>query len=76
MNHTFYKYVLTFRGGPHSDKKAQFAEAMFYDLTFPKQSSDFHEISRYIEELAHQDMSATVFDDLWTLFELNGKYTT
>ncbi len=71
MNHTFYKYVLTFRGGPISDPKSQFAEAMFYDLIFPKQSSDFHEISRYIEELAHQDMSATVFDELWTLYERN-----
>lgn len=72
MYHTFYKYVLTFRGGPKTDLKSQFAEAMYYDLSFPKQSSDFHELSRYIEELAHQDMSALLFDDLWTLYETNG----
>jgi uncharacterized protein YozE (UPF0346 family) len=71
MNHTFYKYALTFRGGPKSDLKSQFAEAMFSDLTFPKQSSDFQELSRYIEELAHEDMSATIFDDLWSLYETN-----
>ena len=71
MNHTFYNYVLTFRGGPKSDMKSQFAEAMFLDLTFPKQSYDFHELSSYIEELAHRDMSATIFDDLWSLFETN-----
>lgn len=72
MYHTFYKYVLTFRGGPKTDLRSQFAEAMYYDLSFPKQSSDFHELSRYIEELAHQDMSALLFDDLWTLYEMNG----
>ena len=71
MYHTFYKYVLTFRGGPKTDLRSQFAEAMYYDLSFPKQSSDFHELSRYIEELAHQDMSALLFDDLWTLYETN-----
>ena len=71
MNHSFYTYALTFRGGPVSDKLAMFAEAMFYDLSFPKQSTDFEEISRYIEELAHSDMSATIFDELWLLFETN-----
>lgn len=71
MEQSFYKYVLTFRGGPRSDVKANFAEAMFYDLNFPKHTTDFEEISRYIEELAHPDMSATVFDELWLLFETN-----
>ncbi|MDX1807354.1 MAG: YozE family protein [Paenisporosarcina sp.] len=71
MNHSFYTYALTFRGGPVSDKLAMFAEAMFYDLSFPKQSNDFEDISRYIEELAHSDMSASIFDELWLLFETN-----
>ena len=71
MNHSFYKYALTFRGGPVSDKMAMFAEAMFYDLSFPKQSNDFEEISSYIEELAHSDMSATIFDEMRLLFETN-----
>ena len=71
MTHTFYKYVLTFRGGPQSDLKAMFAEAMFYDLSFPQHSDEFEEISRYIEELAHVDMSATIFDELWSLYETN-----
>lgn len=71
MNQTFYKYALTFRGGPMSDGKAVFAEAMFYDLSFPKQSNDFEKISRYIEELAHSDMTATIFDEMWLLYETN-----
>ena len=71
MNHPFYKYVLTFRGGPQSDLKALFAEGMYNDLTFPKYSTDFDEVSSYIEELAHQDMTATIFDELWLLYETN-----
>ena len=71
MNHTFYKYVLTFRGGPKSDKKASFAEEMFYDHTFPKHTNDFEELSRYIEELANPNMPAVVFDELWSLYETN-----
>lgn len=71
MNQSFYKYALTFRGGKKSDGKAVFAEAMFYDLTFPKQSNDFEEISRYIEELAHLDISAIIFDEMWLLYETN-----
>jgi len=71
MNQSFYKYVLTYRGGPISDLKAIFAEEMFYDLNFPKHSSDFEIISRYIEEMAHPDMSATIFDELWLLYETN-----
>lgn len=71
MNQTFYQYVLTFRGGPKTDLKAMFAEAMFHDLAFPKHTTDFEKISRYIEELAHQDMSAIIFDELWSLYETN-----
>jgi len=69
MYHSFYQYVLTFRGGPKSDLKAMFAEGMFNDLIFPKYSTDFDEISSYIEELAHEDMTATIFDELWSLYE-------
>jgi len=71
MNQSFYKYALTFRGGKNSDSKSLFAEAMFYDFTFPKQSKDFQEVSRYIEELAHPDISAIIFDEMWLLYETN-----
>jgi len=74
MYHTFYQYVLTFRGGPKSDLKAMFAEAMFYDSAFPKHSTDFEKISRYIEELSHHDMTAIIFDELWSLYETNVRF--
>ncbi|MGE7623822.1 YozE family protein [Viridibacillus sp. NPDC096237] len=70
MNHSFYSYVQTFRGGEKHDEKATFAEAAFQDHGFPKQSTDFHMLSKYIEEKADDEMSARVFDELWYLYEL------
>lgn len=67
MRHSFYQFALTYRGGKN-DVFARFAEAMFLDHTFPKQSEDFDELSRYIEEAADSDMTAITFDDFWVLY--------
>lgn len=69
MRHSFYQFALTYRGGGKNDVFARFAEAMFLDHTFPKQSEDFDELSRYIEEAADADMTAITFDDFWVLYE-------
>ncbi|MGF9979394.1 YozE family protein [Viridibacillus arvi] len=69
MNQSFYSYVQTFRGGGKNDEKSMFAEAAFHDHSFPKQSTDFHILSRYIEEKVDEEMSARVFDELWYLYE-------
>lgn len=68
MRHSFYHFALTYRGGGKDDNYSMFAEAMFLDHTFPKQSEDFDELSRYIEEAADDKMSAVIFDDLWVLY--------
>lgn len=66
MERTFYHFVLTFRGG--ADDKAQFAEAVFHDHSFPKQSTDFDELSEYIELQQQPEMTADVFDAIWALY--------
>lgn len=68
MRHTFYHFALTYRGGKRDDSFSNFAEAMFLDHTFPKQSESFEELSRYIEEAADEDMSAITFDDFWVIY--------
>ncbi|KQL35826.1 YozE family protein [Psychrobacillus sp. FJAT-21963] len=65
MKQSFYLYVLKYRGGGKKDKKSWFAETMFNQHDFPKAETSFDALSKYIEELAHPDMSATVFDELW-----------
>ncbi|TQR20697.1 YozE family protein [Psychrobacillus vulpis] len=65
MNQSFYLFVLKFRGGQKKDMKSLFAESMFNQHDFPKAETSFDTLSKYIEELAHPDMSAVVFDELW-----------
>ena len=69
MNHSFYHFALKFRGGPKSDGKAMFAEAMFEDHAFPKHEETFEPLSRYIEEKSDPVLSAAIFDELWMEYE-------
>lgn len=66
MTKTFYQFVQTFRGG--SDAFAYFAEAAFEDHGFPKQSTDFNELSDYVEMQQDSYMTTAVFDALWALY--------
>lgn len=61
---SFYHFVLTYRGA--NDETGAFAEAVFEDSMFPKNSKSFHELSSYIEMQAHSEMSTTTFDAIWT----------
>lgn len=69
MNKSFYQFVLSFRGGGKNDEKAVFAEAMFHDLSFPKDESAYDRLSRYVEEHADEALRSIVFDDLYALYE-------
>lgn len=69
MNQSFYHFTLKFRGGPKGDSKSVFAEAMFKDHGFPKYEETFEPLSRYIEEKSDVELSAAVFDELWTEYE-------
>ncbi|MFJ6210234.1 YozE family protein [Lysinibacillus sp. NPDC092081] len=68
MKKSFYLYVLTFRGGDWSDSKVRFAEGMFHEHNFPKQSTDFDELSSYVESYATDNLKIEVFDELWALY--------
>jgi uncharacterized protein YozE (UPF0346 family) len=69
MDRSFYRFALSYRGGPKDDLKAVFAEAMFKDSSFPKEEKVFDPLSRYIEEKADAEMPSVIFDDLYLLFE-------
>ncbi|MFF2176337.1 YozE family protein [Lysinibacillus sp. NPDC058147] len=68
MKKSFYLYVLMFRGGDWSDSKVRFAEEMFHEHNFPKQSTDFDELSSYVESYATDNLKIDVFDELWALY--------
>lgn len=69
MKRSFYQFVLSFRGGNVEDPKTRFAEKVFYDHSFPKQSTSFNELSSYVETIADEDLSTYTFDELWQLYE-------
>ncbi|WP_318614470.1 YozE family protein [Sporosarcina sp. YIM B06819] len=69
MDRSFYRFVLSFRGGGKGDLHAMFAEAMFNDLSFPKEERSFDSLSRYIEEKADEQMPSVIFDELYRMYE-------
>ena len=65
MVKSFYQYLLTFRQPKNIDDITKFANDAFLDHTFPKHSSDYHEISAYLEMNGHYLDSMRIFDDVW-----------
>ncbi|MGO3365125.1 MAG: YozE family protein, partial [Leuconostoc falkenbergense] len=47
---SFYNWLMTNRNPIAADDVQQFANNAFLDSTFPKQSTDFDDISKYLEE--------------------------
>ena len=62
---SFYRYLMTQRNPNSADEIEQFANNAFLDSAFPKQSTDFEEISQYLEENADYLPSMTIFDAAW-----------
>lgn len=68
-NRSFYDWLMTNRNPVAADEVQQFANNAFLDHTFPKQSTDFDEISHYLEEDTSYLMSMTTFDEAWQRFQ-------
>jgi uncharacterized protein YozE (UPF0346 family) len=56
---------MTQRNPNGADEVQQFANNAFLDSAFPKQSTDFDELSKYLEENADYLPSMTIFDTAW-----------
>ncbi|HHY74800.1 MAG TPA: YozE family protein [Bacillus bacterium] len=69
MNKTFYQYVLKYRTTKKGDLFGQFAEEIYKDHSFPKYSSDYHEISSYLELSETALNSIIIFDQIWEMYE-------
>lgn len=65
MKESFYRYLMTKRNPDGHDELAGFANAAFFDQAFPKHSTDYHEISHYLELNASYLTSMSIFDDAW-----------
>ncbi|GAB4073623.1 YozE family protein [Barrientosiimonas marina] len=68
---SFYHYALTYRGGKEPNAKSRLAEWLFYDHSFPKQSTDYYEISNYLEFNSPFPDALAAFDQLWEAYKLD-----
>ncbi|MDN2650155.1 YozE family protein [Leuconostoc lactis] len=66
---SFYDWLMTNRNVVAADEIQQFANNAFLDLTFPKQSTDFDDISNYLEENASYLTEMSIFDQAWERYQ-------
>ncbi|MFD3450028.1 YozE family protein [Microbacteriaceae bacterium 4G12] len=64
MNKSFYHYMMKHRDGNLKNIMSQFSHILYEDHSFPKQSSNYDEISSYLE-LSGLLTSMTIFDEAW-----------
>ncbi|MEH7457373.1 hypothetical protein CON65_10045 [Bacillus pseudomycoides] len=67
MKKSFYHYMMKHRASLVKNEISDLAEAMYDDLSFPKQSEDYDEISSYLE-LSGLLGSMSIFDEAWGLY--------
>ncbi|WP_270346467.1 YozE family protein [Enterococcus thailandicus] len=65
MNRSFYHYLMTLRGPNQLDQVTEFANEAGKDIQFPKHSSDYEELSDYLEMNVGYLTSMDVFDAAW-----------
>ena len=65
---SFYHYILVHRGTLKQTAISKLAEDIFDDLQFPKQETDYHVISDYLETNAYYVPNMDVFDELWEMY--------
>ena len=68
VRQSFYRYLMTLRNPNSQDELAQFANNAFYDQAFPKQASDYNEVSQYLELHGSYLPSMTIFDQAWEAY--------
>ena len=62
---SFYTFLMKFRAYKEVDDITKLANLVYEDTTFPKQSSDFDEISTYMEIHANFAFNLSTFDEIW-----------
>ena len=67
----FFTFLMRYRQPKEVDEITKFANHAFLDHSFPKQASDYDEVSRYLEMNVDYLVSMTIFDEAWDLYLQN-----
>ncbi|MFC0233076.1 YozE family protein [Vagococcus entomophilus] len=71
MNRSFYEYLMTLKGPNISEPETKFANDVGEDLSFPKHSKNYQEISHYLEFNAYYIDNMDLFDEVWEQYVEN-----
>jgi len=71
MAKTFYHFLMKYRHPEPKDSVSFFANNAYNDHGFPKTSSDYHEISAYLELNGSYLENMIIFDEAWELYLLS-----
>lgn len=66
---SFYHFLMTQRQPSTDDPVAQFANNVFRDLSFPKHSQDYEDISAYLELNGHYLPEMSIFDQAFQRYQ-------
>ncbi|WP_078380318.1 YozE family protein [Sutcliffiella halmapala] len=69
MRKSFYHYILKYRHALKKNDISIFANHAYEDHSFPKNSTDYHEISSYLELNGQYLSSMSIFDEAWELYK-------
>jgi uncharacterized protein YozE (UPF0346 family) len=70
MRKSFYHFLMKYRQPTDRDELTAFANNVYDDLAFPKQSESYDEVSSYLELNGHYLKSMSLFDEAWDLYLL------
>ncbi|WP_285852127.1 YozE family protein [Robertmurraya korlensis] len=68
MRKSFYHFLMKYRHPAPKDAISRFANDAYVDHSFPKTSTDYSELSSYLELNGPYLESMAVFDDAWDLY--------
>ena len=70
---SFYHYLMKYRHPKPKDEISHFANAAYEDHSFPKASTDYHELCAYLELNGDYLSSMTTFDEAFEQYEVEVK---
>jgi uncharacterized protein YozE (UPF0346 family) len=68
---SFYHFLLKYRALKPTDEISEFANAAYEDHSFPKHTTDYYELTNYLEFNGFYLRSMTTFDIVWDLYKQN-----
>lgn len=68
MAESFYHFLMRYRHPKPNDDISVFANDAYLDHSFPKTSTNYHQISSYLELNGTYLTTMRIFDDAWELY--------